>query len=78
MIKILIVLFALLALCLAFSSPVDAPTPVCWGRPADSSDVCSGHGICNIDSLCYCDIGWAGERCECKYDPNRVAGYCSE
>ena len=30
----------------------------------DMSEVCSGHGTCNGDGLCQCDIGFTGEVCQ--------------
>ena len=28
------------------------------------TEVCSGHGVCNMDAVCQCDIGYTGELCQ--------------
>ena len=30
----------------------------------DMTEVCSGHGVCNINAECQCDIGYTGEVCQ--------------
>ena len=30
----------------------------------DMTEVCSGHGVCNLESQCQCDIGYTGEICQ--------------
>ena len=30
----------------------------------DMSEVCSGHGVCNMDGECQCDMGYTGEVCQ--------------
>ena len=30
----------------------------------DMTEVCSGHGVCNLEAECQCDIGYTGEICQ--------------
>ena len=30
----------------------------------DMTEVCSGHGVCNMDAECQCNIGYTGEVCQ--------------
>lgn len=49
----------------------------CPGFDGDMSNVCNGHGTCDVDGKCACAMGYIGEECEfpCPVDENVCSGH---
>lgn len=52
----------------------------CPGFDSNTGDmrgVCSGHGVCNMDGECQCDLGYTGENCEFQCPTSENENVCS-
>lgn len=38
--------------------------PICFGVPASTRNVCTGHGLCNEPNSCQCATNFTGAQCE--------------
>eukprot|EP01080_Neovahlkampfia_damariscottae_P004934 gene4934-8531_t len=48
-------------------SPIPSPSPnpiLCYGKPQNDPNVCSGQGTCTNTDSCSCENGYTGDQCQ--------------